>query len=141
MLCAVKMFCAACMQHKTLPIKVNGSNRRFWHFWLNSFHSAEEGWFFTNYVVWRQTLTSCRSDTTVKFVKNEHSSAEWNKFSQKCQNLCCLPLTLMGDVLCSHFDIFSNDLCLNIIDSTKQHWSRWKLKTSKRIAAQNMFVA
>ena len=49
MLCAAKMLYAACST-KHHPLKSMGDNRRFWPFWLNSFQSAEEGWFFTNYI-------------------------------------------------------------------------------------------
>ena len=50
MLCAARIFYAACST-KHHPLKSKEYNRRFLYFSLNSFQSAEEGWFFTNYVV------------------------------------------------------------------------------------------
>ena len=40
-----------CTQDKISPIKAMEDNRRFWHFWLHPFHSADKGWFFINYTV------------------------------------------------------------------------------------------
>ena len=50
MLCAALMFCTTCST-KHHPLKSMGDNRRLWHFFLNSAHSAWKGWFFTNYTV------------------------------------------------------------------------------------------
>ena len=109
------LFCAAnvfcaACSTKYHPLNSMENNRRFRHFSLNSFNSTDKGWYFTNDVV--------VPDLQEVRVRHDY--------------IVCKRIKT--------FSCFSNDLCCDIIDSTKHHWKRWRLKHQNKIAAQNIFA-